>query len=250
MWFKRKTGFTLIELLVVIAIIALLAAILFPVFARARENARRSSCQSNLKQMALGVKQYVQDYDECFPLYSLNADILQNGWMRQLQPYTKSEQIFQCPSETTAAVALPSSGASPLTNGTNDYFYNENIGFKGIYNNSVFSYSGTVKESEIEYSANIILLGDHASGNEANYANCMECTGGVESPSNPAPTGMAPYKWPVGGSSGNATVAIRHLDGANYAFVDGHVKWYKRTQFALYTDVPTSNGVYFRYRSP
>ena len=67
---RRTTAFTLIELLVVIAIIAILAAILFPVFARARENARRSSCQSNLKQIALGIKQYTQDYDEKFPLAS------------------------------------------------------------------------------------------------------------------------------------------------------------------------------------
>lgn len=63
-----RRGFTLIELLVVIAIIALLAAILFPVFARARENARRASCQSNLKQIGLSVVQYTQDYDETFPL--------------------------------------------------------------------------------------------------------------------------------------------------------------------------------------
>ncbi len=71
--FTKKKGFTLIELLVVIAIIAILAAILFPVFARARENARRSSCQSQLKQIALGHKQYIQDYDEKFPLVFVNT---------------------------------------------------------------------------------------------------------------------------------------------------------------------------------
>src|SRR5687767_4467240 len=96
----RKSGFTLIELLVVIAIIAILAAILFPVFARARENARRASCQSNLKQIALGVFQYRQDYDERFPIDgSGTGDSL--GWAYVIQPYLKSEQIFQCPSENT-----------------------------------------------------------------------------------------------------------------------------------------------------
>ena len=71
--FRRKSAFTLIELLVVIAIIAILAAILFPVFARARENARRSSCQSNLKQIGLGQLQYVQDYDEKYALSIVGA---------------------------------------------------------------------------------------------------------------------------------------------------------------------------------
>lgn len=94
----RHKGFTLIELLVVIAIIAILAAILFPVFARARENARRSSCQSNLKQIGLGLVQYSQDYDEMF----LNAG--NDGgaliWGDLVQPYIKSIQVMECPSNT------------------------------------------------------------------------------------------------------------------------------------------------------
>jgi len=87
--FTRK-GFTLIELLVVIAIIAILAAILFPVFARARENARRSSCQSNEKQIALGFKQYIQDNNERYPAAS--------GWETAIFDYTKSNAILKCPS--------------------------------------------------------------------------------------------------------------------------------------------------------
>ncbi|RYG03305.1 MAG: DUF1559 domain-containing protein, partial [Chitinophagaceae bacterium] len=103
-----RSGFTLIELLVVIAIIAILAAILFPVFGRARENARRSSWQSNLKQIALGVKQYTQDYDEKFPPRRKPAAGEPErpngiyGWATMIQPYLKSEQIFQCPSESEA----------------------------------------------------------------------------------------------------------------------------------------------------
>ncbi len=88
---NRKTGFTLIELLVVIAIIAILAAILFPVFARARENARRASCMSNMKQIGLGVMQYLQDYDE---RYMPDHE----EWVNAVQPYIKSQQIFRCPS--------------------------------------------------------------------------------------------------------------------------------------------------------
>src|SRR5665213_1677179 len=93
MSFNRTTrkGFTLIELLVVIAIIAILAAILFPVFAKAREKARQTACASNLKQMALAELQYVQDYDEIFPNQSLEY--------AGLIPYTKSTQIFVCPDD-------------------------------------------------------------------------------------------------------------------------------------------------------
>ena len=94
-----RRAFTLIELLVVIAIIAILAAILFPVFARARENARRSSCQSNLKQIGLGMFQYTQDYDEKMPFARTGAPNY-NSWAGNIQPYIKSLQVFACPSNT------------------------------------------------------------------------------------------------------------------------------------------------------
>jgi prepilin-type N-terminal cleavage/methylation domain-containing protein/prepilin-type processing-associated H-X9-DG protein len=96
---SKRSAFTLIELLVVIAIIAILASILFPVFGRARENARRSSCQSNLKQVGLGVMQYTQDYDEKYMPRANGA-----GSFRLLvQPYLKSTQIFKCPSNPSTA---------------------------------------------------------------------------------------------------------------------------------------------------
>jgi prepilin-type N-terminal cleavage/methylation domain-containing protein/prepilin-type processing-associated H-X9-DG protein len=108
---RRKRAFTLIELLVVVAIIALLAAIIFPVFSRARENGRRASCQSNLKQIGLALLQYQQDYDETLaadwygplpnsqsdPASFLNA---RYKWMDAIYPYVRSEQIFTCPSDS------------------------------------------------------------------------------------------------------------------------------------------------------
>src|SRR5688572_5225460 len=108
---RSVAGFTLIELLVVIAIIAILAAILFPVFGRARENARRSSCQSNLKQIGLGLYQYLQDNDEIFPIYysgttngasNPNPATATYKWMDSIYPYVKSEQLFTCPSDSNA----------------------------------------------------------------------------------------------------------------------------------------------------
>ncbi len=109
---RNLKGFTLIELLVVIAIIAILAAILFPVFARARENARRTSCSSNMKQIGLGLIQYTQDYDERFPLFEVGGNPatdaayyrepghLSIDWSLAMQPYFKSMQALECPSDT------------------------------------------------------------------------------------------------------------------------------------------------------
>jgi prepilin-type N-terminal cleavage/methylation domain-containing protein/prepilin-type processing-associated H-X9-DG protein len=112
-----RKGFTLIELLVVIAIIAILAAILFPVFAQAREKARQTSCLSNMKQIGHGLTMYLQDYDDVFPFnwYGRTPDVwwqslpetgpgsgLAYKWMDVIYPYVKNEQVFTCPSDSSA----------------------------------------------------------------------------------------------------------------------------------------------------
>jgi len=105
---KTRSGFTLIELLVVIAIIAILAAILFPVFAKVREKARQTSCASNEKQLALGVLQYLQDYDSYYPLGNQGKDMggwvgfTTNSWQSLVMPYIKSTNVFYCPDDSLA----------------------------------------------------------------------------------------------------------------------------------------------------
>jgi prepilin-type N-terminal cleavage/methylation domain-containing protein/prepilin-type processing-associated H-X9-DG protein len=102
---KRAFGFTLIELLVVIAIIAILAAILFPVFAQAREAARKTSCLSNMKQVGLATLMYVQDYDETFPMnlyFGFNPGPCVDTAWSVIMPYQKNSQIYACPSNPTA----------------------------------------------------------------------------------------------------------------------------------------------------
>jgi len=125
---RRNGGFTLIELLVVIAIIAILAAILFPVFAQARAKARQATCTSNLKQLGLGMLMYIQDYDERYPFggWRPNGDGT-NEWQNTIQPYIKSKGVFQCP-ETTD---LDEDPTNPQANAWNlnpvNYLYNNQL---------------------------------------------------------------------------------------------------------------------------
>jgi prepilin-type N-terminal cleavage/methylation domain-containing protein/prepilin-type processing-associated H-X9-DG protein len=216
---SHKHAFTLIELLVVIAIIAILAAILFPVFARARENARRASCQSNLKQIGLGVMQYVQDYDERYPLYRSNTAANTTpsnpyGFADEIQPYLKSSQIFQCPSEsgaaTVGATGTPFAGqANPTATGYTDYSYNMMLSSD---NGGNFNRGRSMAELT-QVSLTVMVVEDSPF-----YASTWEWGCGLAA---------ACSLFPAGPAKTSVAAANRHLGGSNIGFADGHVKWFK-----------------------
>jgi prepilin-type N-terminal cleavage/methylation domain-containing protein/prepilin-type processing-associated H-X9-DG protein len=208
---RTNFGFTLIELLVVIAIIAILASILFPVFARARENARRSSCSSNLKQIGLGVLQYTQDYDERFPIYYSTGAAPNVGWADTLQPYLKSLQIYQCPSESRQA---PTSDATQP--GYSDYSIN------GMLCSTVAG-SIVVSHSQAELtqpSLTVMNMDDYSYNGTMAEWGCLGVLNGCISITTTTPDFAKFINLPNG-------EAIRHLGGQNFSFTDGHVKWYK-----------------------
>lgn len=249
--YRKFKGFTLIELLVVIAIIAILAAILFPAFARARENARRASCQSNLKQMALSVVQYAQDYDEKFPLvYQLKVVPYHEGWAQVLQPYLKSVQILQCPSESHAQNLVPDAGGGRDT-GFCDYFYNHNL---GPYSSAAGVTTGySVSLAQVSNTALVVMNGDGGWGRDYQFANCYD-TSSCGAPNQGGNGDVPPGLYTAGGPDGSIDDAAewaasgimrRHLEGANYSFVDGHVKWLKQDALT-YDDPATSNKATFR----
>lgn len=201
---SQKKAFTLIELLVVIAIIAILAAILFPVFARARENARRSSCQSNMKQLGLAAMQYSQDYDEnLLPIrISASSPYYYFAWSDIIQPYTKSTQILTCPSNSEQPQSVS---------------YNGGIG--GYPNRLLASLEIPAQTVAFVDAVGAPLL---ASGNIPQSPFFSVKLGSTD--------GQVLGRLAKAGTShtdswGGYPNAQVHLDGANYAFADGHVKW-------------------------
>lgn len=226
-----RFAFTLIELLVVIAIIAILAAILFPVFARARENARRSSCQSNLKQIGLGIFQYTQDYDEKYPMnnsdfggdYAAVNDYSQptskQNWIRDTQPYLKSWQIFVCPSsvpETSPADWAPS-GNSNTSYATNAVVIRDaNAGGSGL------------AQAAISSSATLILMGENTRSYQKAFSRPVQKT---------ATTFNTIFGAPL------------HFNGNNYLFADGHVKW-RRTSSVTAREYGLSDDTTLSETSP
>ncbi len=231
---NQKPAFTLIELLVVIAIIAILAAILFPVFARARENARRASCQSNMKQMALSLTQYIQDYDEKYPNLTTGAGAPgPYGWVDTMQPYIKSMQIVQCPSDTTD----PGTGAGSA--GYTDYYINAALGNTGTATSPVYNVGG-ISQAAVENSSLTILLADGAGSSPYSTARYRANGYTIEG----ASTVTSPGYGPVGGGLvTSGSIYQKHLEGFNLAFVDGHVKWSK-------TESGTIKGRIYNARTP
>ncbi len=195
-----RRGFTLIELLVVIAIIAILAAILFPVFARAREKARQTSCLSNVKQISLGIVMYTQDYDEkmvpnavsVFSYLSPDGTPINISppsamlWMYMIYPYVRNVQIFTCPS---------------YTNGWSATTYDGSCGY------GKNTYLGSVSLAEIDQPASTISL--------------VDCTYYL------ADWDVVPDPEGSTGSDNAAQPRDGHNEGANFGFCDGHAKWLK-----------------------
>ena len=236
---KTRSAFTLIELLVVIAIIAILAAILFPVFARARENARRSSCMSNLKQIGLGVLQYVQDYDENYPLAVTGLTGASGtgtpvGWADSIQPYLKSTQIYQCPSDSNGP------NPDPTQPGYTDYWYNANMSSSMNGDAIVGNSNVAVSIAVLDNATLTIMNGD---GESANGTASYRCNGA----SSTNPTQYNDVTKPVASTTqgyvSTTAVVNRHLDGTNFLFADGHVKWNK-------TNASGAKGTIYRAPTP
>ena len=217
---NKRSGFTLIELLVVIAIIAILAAILFPVFAQAREKARTISCLSNTKQIGLSVMMYVQDYDETFfsqpwpggcpdPGYWAGAQAGQplQHWATLLYPYVKNGQVFHCPSFTgstyVASYALWTCGDKTQKKIVPEVDYGLNEWLMG----APTALAAIGSPAEIGFGEDNTYIYDGPSvcvHNSLYFINTIEAFGG-------------PIDW-----WGNS---VRHTGGINFFYCDGHSKW-------------------------
>jgi prepilin-type N-terminal cleavage/methylation domain-containing protein/prepilin-type processing-associated H-X9-DG protein len=243
---RNSRGFTLIELLVVIAIIAILAAILFPVFARARENARRASCQSNLKQIGLGIMQYIQDYDEKYPVawhgpYTAPTATL----VDDLDPYIKSKQIWKCPS-SPGRMGATAGGPAAIINRPSDYGYHFSLLGMSDYSSPYAGYAAA--SAQITQPSSTIMAADRGwmlvtiggvdtwmtASTYVNYPSSTWAEFSSTNGSNLLPILGFPAElrgpkaggWVIpGGLNTYHFMNPRHLDGANALYCDGHVKF-------------------------
>jgi prepilin-type N-terminal cleavage/methylation domain-containing protein/prepilin-type processing-associated H-X9-DG protein len=255
---RRSPGFTLIELLVVIAIIAILAAILFPVFAQAREMARKTSCASNLRQLGLAMGMYIQDYDERFPSWSWGAqysggtDPAHDGlgfWHSAIFPYVKNTGLYTCPSDSerwgqdTTDMwwwGIPRANQSPIfdtTRGTGrDVFGNGGASPTPVSYGMNESLTGgpslaaiTRPADTAEFSDAFLALTDFwGDGMDTIAGRAAFPKGRTRDPIlniNPGD-----YHGPIGGVPQGWERYARHQGGNNFAFVDGHVKFLRWSQ--------------------
>jgi prepilin-type N-terminal cleavage/methylation domain-containing protein len=259
---RIRTGFTLIELLVVIAIIAILAAILFPVFAQAREKARGISCLSNLKQLGLSFEMYLEDYDEVMPInrqcvggvaagdITCVEGLNTQGWVDMVEPYIKNNGILKCPDDGTPVINPQPVGyviSATVSNRTNlnrtSYGKNNNLG------NVPVPFGYTVTLAQINYPSTTVMVFEWAP-NQGGGDNGLEDHGApgniqrnpAEQPTDPCsgvgpdgppfhPNANANYELTANQLSelGGIITSERHQGGANYILTDCHAKWFRPT---------------------
>jgi prepilin-type N-terminal cleavage/methylation domain-containing protein/prepilin-type processing-associated H-X9-DG protein len=188
----KRRGFTLIELLVVVAIIAILAGILFPVFARAREKARQTKCLSNLRQIAVAELMYAEDHDETLPL-AISISPTWQIWTYNelLGPYTRNSDIFKCPSDNVGAIDLTLLGLGRFSYAPNTKWVAGNTRY--VHGILAMGYP-SASLGDIEYPAEMPLLADAEGVLYPDFTSTVEA-------------------------------ARRHNGGCNVSYADGHAKW-------------------------
>jgi prepilin-type N-terminal cleavage/methylation domain-containing protein/prepilin-type processing-associated H-X9-DG protein len=250
----RSGGFTLIELLVVIAIIAILAAILFPVFAQARDRARQANCLSNIKQLSLGVMMYAQDYDErllfypgekhCGWRYICEQPVRRwwLDWWDVVLPYTRNNQIYHCPSAQKVNERYLSDFG--ITNVAIGYNMSPSAGNSLVKIPIVQDVYPGVALAEVTRPADTIMLGE-----AGHVFNPKATAAPFNSRDQPSPSLSYSPSIESGSEWGPEP---RHNGGANMGFVDGHARWMKPERFYGVVDVATKkilldcNGIWFR----